>query len=266
MIGHFGAIGAGHMGGAVLKAVLSAGLFPPSSVHISSPVASELKPFAAMGCHTSPDNAAVVLASDIILLATRPHQVSDVLIEISPHMGGKCLLSIAAGVSVASMKALLPDTACVLRVMPNLPLAYGAGATVMAKPENVPERFVKTARAVFECGGIVEVLEEERMNASTALGGSGVAYFFRIAAVMGDWAEQNDIPADAALRIAAQTMLGASRMLTESGKAPGELASGVAVPGGTTEAAFRAFDEAGLETALRAGMDACMNRGAELNK
>ncbi len=266
MDSHLGAIGAGHMGGAILKAVLDAGLFPPSSVHISSPVPSERELFALMGCQTGPDNAGTVRSSDFILLATRPHQVDGVLREIAPFMSGKCLLSIAAGVTVSSIRALLPDDAYVLRAMPNLPLAYGAGAAVLAKSEGVPERFVSLALAIFECGGIVEVLQEELINASTALGGSAVAYFFRMASVMSGWAEQNKIPADAALRIAAQTMLGASRMLTGSGKAPGVLANSVAVPGGTTEAAFRAFDDAGFDAALRSGLDACRDRGAALSR
>jgi pyrroline-5-carboxylate reductase len=81
---------------------------------------------------------------------------------------------------------------------------------------------------------------------------------------MAGWAEENGIRQDTALRIAAQTMAGASRMLTEAGKTPEELADGVAVPGGTTEAAFLAFDREGLDEALKAGMDACTNRGMEL--
>ncbi|MDR1669737.1 MAG: pyrroline-5-carboxylate reductase [Oscillospiraceae bacterium] len=264
MDGHLGSIGAGHMGGAILRAVLDAGLYPPPSVHISSPVPSELEAFAQ--CDTGSDNAAVVNASGLILLATRPQQVPGVLREIAPHMSGKCLLSIAAGVTVSSIRALLPPDAYVLRVMPNLPLAYGAGAAVLAKPEGVPEGFAGQARAIFECGGIVEVLDEDLINASTALGGSAVAYFFRMAAVMRAWGERNGIPADAALNIAAQTMLGASKMLTGSGKTPGALAESVAVPGGTTEAAFRAFDETGFDGALIAGLDACRDRGIALYK
>jgi pyrroline-5-carboxylate reductase len=260
-----GAIGAGHMGGAVLRAVLAAGLFPPERVHISSPVPSELEPFARRGCRTSTDNAETVRNAELVLLAVRPNQVAGAVGEIAGLTEGKCLLSIAAGVTVSSIRKLLPAGAHVIRVMPNLPLTLGAGATVMAKPIDVPERFVEAARAVFARSGIVEELDESLINAATALGGSAVAYFFRVASVMSSWAGENGISYEAALRITAQTMLGASKMLTESGKTPGELADGVAVPGGTTEAAFRAFGEAGFDEALRAGMEGCKNRADALN-
>jgi pyrroline-5-carboxylate reductase len=179
-------------------------------------------------------------------------------------MEEKCLLSICAGVTTASIKALLPPTAHVLRVMPNLPLAHGLGATVMASPTDVPSEFVKAAKALFECGGIVEILDESLINAATALGGSAVAYFFRMAGVMTDWAAENGIPASAALRIVSQTMAGGSKMLKGPEKSPKDLANSVAVPGGTTEAAFQAFDREGFDKALKAGMDACRDRGIEL--
>lgn len=258
----FGAIGAGHMGGAILRAVLDTGLI--SRIHISSPVPSELNPFAARGCITGSDNRQTVRESDLILLAVRPHQVSEVLAEIAGETAGKCILSIAAGLPVSSIRSQLPENAYVLRAMPNLPLAAGCGATVLAKPEGVPEQFFETARALFECAGTVEILDESLINAATALGGSGVAYYFRMAAVMSEWAQSNGIPYDAALRLTAQTMAGASRMLLAAEKTPEALASGVAVPGGTTEAAFRAFDKAGFDQALCSGLDACRNRADEL--
>jgi pyrroline-5-carboxylate reductase len=260
----FGSIGAGHMGSSILRAVLDSGLYIPEMIHISSPVNSELEPFAAAGCVTGTDNLLTAVSSDLIMLAVRPGQVKDVLDEIAPAMDGKCLISIAAGVTVSSIRSSLPSGAHVIRVMPNLPVAYKLGAAVMASPEGVPRRFAEAAEAVFKSGGTVEVMDEDLINAATALGGSAVAYFFRMAEVMSDWALQNGISPEAALRITAQTMRGAAEMLTVSGKRPGELADGVAVPGGMTEAAFRAFDRLGFDEALRAGMEDCKTRGIEL--
>jgi pyrroline-5-carboxylate reductase len=252
------------MGSAVLQAVLDTGLYAPGRIHISSPVSSELAPFAARGCTVGPDNLQTVRNAELIMLAVRPNQVQGVLEEIAPVMEGKCVFSICAGVTVGELKAILPGNAVVLRVMPNLPLSYGLGTTVMAEPEDVPERFVEAVKAIFECGGIIETVDEDLINAATALGGSAVAYFFRMAGVMTDWAAENGISADAALRIAAQAMSGGAKMLTASGRTPGELANGVAVPGGMTEAAFKAFDREGFDRALRAGMDACRIKGIEL--
>jgi pyrroline-5-carboxylate reductase len=259
-----GSLGAGHMGSAILRAALDTGLYKPEAVYVSSPIPAELESFSLAGCHVSRSNRDTVQGADLILLAVRPAQAETVLKEIAGLADGKCVISICAGVTVSRIKSLLPPTAHVLRVMPNLPLAYGLGATVMANPCGVPEEFTAAAKALFECGGTVEVLDEKLINAATALGGSAVAYFFRMAGVMSDWAEENGITASAALRIVSQTMAGGAKMLTLSEKDPFDLAGSVAVPGGTTEAAFRAFDSKGLDEALKAGMDACRNRGIEL--
>jgi len=260
-----GLIGAGHMGSAILRAILDAGLVPPETIHISSPVPSELEPFAERGCVTSTSNLDTVRNAKLIVLAVRPDQIKTVLEEIAAETEWKCILSIAAGATVASIKELLPGSVAVLRAMPNLPLAYGSGATVMAiAGSEVPNRFFSMAVNIFKCAGNVVFLKEELINAATALNGSAVAYFFRIASVMAGWAEQNGIHPYEALQILSQTMSGASQMLSDSKKTPEELASGVAVPGGMTEAAFRAFDEVGFDDALRAGMDACRDRGIEL--
>jgi pyrroline-5-carboxylate reductase len=252
------------MGSAVLRSVLKAGLYPPERVHISSPVPSELRPFASEGCVTGHDNLAAVRAADIIILAVRPGQALQVLDEVAGAAAGKCVVSICAGVTVGSMKSRLHADTPAVRMMPGLPLAYGYGATVMASPDNVPERFVTAAKAIFECGGTVEVMDEDLIDAATALGGSAVAYFFRMAGVMTDWAAENGVPPGTALSIVSQTLAGASEMIRKSGQTPAELAKGVAVPGGMTEAAFKAFDRAGFDDALRAGMSACRDKGIEL--
>jgi len=259
-----GSLGAGHMGSAILRAALDAGIYKPEAVYISSPIPAELEAFSLAGCPVSQSNLDTVRGADMILLAVRPAQVETVLKEIAPLADGKCIISICAGVTVSKIKSLLPSAAHVLRVMPNLPLAYGLGATVMAAPFGVPDKFTSAAKALFECGGIVEVLDEKHINAATALGGSGVAYFFRMAGVMSDWAEKNGITSSAALRIVSQTMAGAAKMLTLSDKDPLDLANSVAVPGGTTEAAFKAFDRENFDGALKSGMEACKNRGIQL--
>jgi pyrroline-5-carboxylate reductase len=259
-----GSIGAGHMGSAILRAVLDSGLYPPDRIHISSPVSSELAPFTGAGCVTGTDNPRLAQNADLIMLAVRPNQAKGVLEEIAPFMNGKCILSICAGITVGYMKSLLPQDAFVIRAMPGLPLAYGYGATVISIPGGIPERYTKAAKAIFESGGTIELIDEDLINAATALGGSAVAYFFRMAGVMADWADQNGISSRAALNIVSQTLAGASAMIRESGQTPEKLSSGVAVPGGMTEAAFKAFDRAGFDEALRAGMDACRDKGIEL--
>lgn len=259
-----GSIGCGHIGSAVLNAVLNCKLFPPEDMWISSPIQSELDPFSVLGCHTLYDNQTIIKNSDLILLMVRPNQLDEVLNEIGLAAAGKVFLSVCAGVTTSKIRESLPNESIVMRAMPNLPISVGAGATALYIPYETPEKTSSIAKEIFSCCGRVVVMDEEQLNAATAVNGSGPGYFFRIASVMESCAYELGIPRDSALELIAQTMIGAGMQILRSGKTPGELASSVAVPGGTTEAAFKAFDEAGLNRAIHEGMLACKRRADEL--
>ena len=260
---HVGLIGAGHMAGALVRAFVK--ILPAENITLSCPDPELLAPFEAMGCRTCCDNTGTVASSELTILAVRPGVIETVLREISPVCGGKCLLSVAAGVSIGFIQSLLPG-AHVMRAMPNTPASVGLGAAALAISPDVPPEISNAAVALFESAGIVELMPEALFDTVTALSGSGPAYFFRMAAVMADWAHTRGMEYGAALRFAAQTMAGSAAMIESSGKSPGRLASDVAVPGGTTRAAFDVFDSRLWDDGLRAAMDGCAGRAAELGR
>jgi pyrroline-5-carboxylate reductase len=257
-------IGAGKMAGAILSQAVAKGHVTAGEVCVAEADPARLESFRREGYAAMQSNTEAVKRASLILLGVRPGQVAGVLGEIAPFMDCKTLVSIAAGVSVSSLKALLPGSASVVRLMPNLPVVMGCGACVIAAPAEAPPEHLCEICAFLRCGGEVYELQEEQINAVTALSGSGPGYFFRIARVMCQAASDMGIDEKTALALLSQTMLGSAKMLREEGASPALLAREVAVPGGTTQAAFTAFDEFGLDTAIAEGMSMCAKRAGEL--
>jgi len=259
-----GVIGAGHMGSALLTAILDAAVYSPGEVWVSCLDDVQLEPFAVMGCHVGKDNRAVLESAELIVLAVRPCDMSSVLKEAAPSSKGKCFLSLAAGVSIQAIGSVLPPGVPIMRAMPNTALIVGKGTTALAFPGGVPERYVNAAREIFESAGIMEVVEEGLMSVATSINGSGPGYFFRIASVMAGFAREQGMDYPTALRLAAGTMQGAAEVLLKGECSPEDLAKRVAVPGGTTQAAFLTMDRLGFDHALRHAMLDCAARADEL--
>jgi len=269
-----GVIGAGHIGSAILHAVLDSGLYPPEDIWVCDADPAKLEPFAGNGCHTGSDNREVLRESELIVLAVRPADMPDLLQEIAPvvreaaqpAVRRHCLLSVAAGVTIETIRGFLPPGTPVMRAMPNTPITVRRGATAVAIPHDVPAHFARAARDIFDGSGVAELLDETLLAAATGLNGSGPGYFFRIASVMIDCAREQGVPPDAAANLVAETMAGAAEMLKTSRETPRALAQNVAVPGGTTEAAFRVMDRLGFDSTLRAAMLDCAARAEELGR
>ena len=178
-----GFIGAGNMNGAILRGVLRQKRTEPERVWLSNRHPEKLDPFAAEGVHTTTDNAQVAAHSDLIILGVKPQMFPDVLPELAGITAGKCVVSIAAGISSESLRSALPG-ALVVRAMPNTPLMVGVGATAVARAEGVPEDLFQTVVALFSAAGEVAVIEERQMDDIINVNGSSPAWFFRMADVM----------------------------------------------------------------------------------
>jgi pyrroline-5-carboxylate reductase len=224
-----------------------------------------LKPFSRQGYRTTADNAEAVRGADYVLLGVRPHQAHDVVCGIAAEMAGKTLVSICAGVRSVSLKALLPESADVARVMPNLPATIGAGVTAIALSGVGADR-LKEIKAMLACSGTLVVLEESLIDAATAISGSGPGYCFKFAAAMQAEAQRLGLPPEAARAMIAGTLEGAARMLREPEADASELARHVAVPGGTTEAAFQTLDSYNFDAAVQAAVARCAERAGQLAK
>lgn len=260
-----GVIGAGNMGGAILQGALQAGILPPDRIWLANPHLEKTTPFGEMGVHTTTSNLEAVGNVDILLLAVKPQILPAVLEEIAPRTDGKCVISIAAGISRDWLERQLPG-AWVVCAMPNTPLMLGCGACAVSERGDVPQAQYQFVLDLFSAAGLTVQLPADRMNEMIPVSGSSPAFFFRMADRMVQAAQRRGIDPELALKMAAKTMEGSARMLLESGKTAQELERQVCSPGGTTLAALTAFDELGFDEMIELAFERCIRRACELGK
>lgn len=266
MLGYqVGFVGGGNMACAILSGALRQSVVRPENVILSNPHLEKLESFRIQGVRVTTSNVEAAKGAGIVILAVKPQKFEEVLPQIAPHVEGKCVVSIAAGISSDYIKQRLPG-AHVVRVMPNTPLLVGKGITALAQAPDVPEAYWDAVKELFSAAGQTVTVPEAQINAVIAVSGSSPAYFFRMAAVMAREGERLGLDRDLAVQLAACTMEGAAAMLQKSGKTPEELTAQVCSPGGTTLAALSAFDDGDFEGMMAGAMDRCVKRAQELGK
>lgn len=262
----FGVIGVGNMANAILESILDNGVFSPSEIVLYDPYSKVIDKFVSKGCFVADSPDELLDRSDLVLLAVKPGNIEQALGNLTVNTSGKCIVSIAAGISSGYLKKFLCEGTYVIRVMPNTPIMVKCGATAIAFNDGVPEKYWNKAVSIFSNAGSVCFVDESLINAATAVNGSGPAYFFTMADEMVKAAEEHGLDRETALILTAKTMEGAARMLLESGRSPSELADAVSSPGGTTLAALNEMKNSGFYEAIRKGMAACVKRAFELGK
>jgi len=261
-----GFIGVGHMASAILDSIFSKQVFLPLDIFLYDLCAANLTRFQQLGASICKNETDLVFNADFIILAVKPTQIEAVLNQVRGISSGKCFLSIAAGVSVADIERRLHPDAYVIRVMPNITLRYGYGATAIASNPRVPENFFDVAHRIFEASGVVSVLDESQMNAVISVNGSSPAYFLQMIEAMVQYAVSNGFCAEEAKKLAAMAMKGTAEMLLAEEDPIDEMIRRIATPGGTTEAALRAMTESHFSEAVAAGMDACTKRAEAIRR
>jgi pyrroline-5-carboxylate reductase len=259
-----GFIGAGNMASAIISSLLNAGT-DAGLIAVSDKNEERLKEFAKKGLNVFWENSETAKRSDIIILAVKPQNMNEVLPSIKSCVEGKTVVSIVAGVRTDRIRSALDKPLAVIRVMPNTPMLLEKGTVAIAFGEAGADIKDEITKIFSGCGEVFEV-SEDKMDAVTALSGSGPAYFYRIAEVLARSAHTLGLDYEIAVRMAASTMAGAAEMMKKSGKTPAELIKDVTSPGGTTLAALLAFDKSGLDDALREGFFAAESRSKELGK
>jgi pyrroline-5-carboxylate reductase len=263
-----GIIGAGKIGSAIVRGIISAGLVTKDHV-MASDVSDALRQAIAkdLGIEVTPDNGKVCDFADTVILAVKPQIVDSVLKEVAKKMGkAKLLISVAAGVPLSRLEANLTQAARVVRVMPNIPCVVGAGASGYAGGAHATAKDMEMVGLVLNSFGIALPVEEKYLDAVTGLSGSGPAYVFLFIESLADGGVQMGLSRDVALKLALQTVYGSARMALESGKHLGELRDEVTSPGGTTIAGLYALEQKGFRGTV---MDAVVNatrRSQELGK
>jgi len=260
-----GFIGAGNMTSAILGGALRCHVVRPEFVYLSNPHLDKMESFRTQGVHVTTDNVEVADAADIIVLAVKPQKFDEVLPELAGHTEGKCVVSIAAGITSDYILRYLPNVS-LIRAMPNTPLLIGKGVTSITRCNEVSDALFGAVTELFRAAGETVVVTEEQINAVIALSGSSPAYFFRFANAMVQKGMDLGLNEDLALKLTSLAMEGAAGMLVKSGKTAQELTRQVCSPGGTTLAALSAFDDAGLDEMIAEAMTRCVTRAEELKK
>ena len=258
-----GVIGAGNLAGAVIRGLLGAKFCASDAIIASQPDAALRESFAReTGVTVVADNAEVARRADVIFVGVKPSVVLPVLREIGDLLVGKLVVSLAAGVRIASMEAL--SAARFLRVMTNLPAAIGEGATAFARGSRTTENDAAKVRALFSAIGVLVEVEEAQIDAVTALGGSGPAFVYSVIEAFADGGVAEGLSPEVALALAAQMMRGAARLVSTSGKTPEELRRMVVTPGGTTAAGLAVFGRENTARDLADAIRAAAARGREM--
>jgi pyrroline-5-carboxylate reductase len=263
-----GFVGGGNMGEALIRGLLAAGQVPPEHIAATDVRAERTAELARrFGITAHADNARLVREADVVILAVKPQIVAAVLGEVAPAVTARHLLiSIAAGVSTASIRAALGRDARIIRVMPNTPALVLQGAAAIARGRGLAPDDVATAEEIFGAVGRAVVLDEEQMDAVTGLSGSGPAYVAIVIEALADGGVRVGLDRATAMTLATQTVLGAARLLADTGMHPGALKDMVSSPGGTTIAGIAALEEGGIRSALIRAVERATERSRELGR
>jgi pyrroline-5-carboxylate reductase len=261
-------IGGGKMGSALIKGILSRELLAAGDVTVADVVVKQLEvPKKTYGVRVTEDNKEAVRDADIIILAVKPQNMADVLKGIAGVIDkSKLVISIAAGISTQYIEEYLKKGCHVVRVMPNTPALIGEGAAAIAGGSHATDDDLAHATYILDAVGITVSLKEDLMDAVTGLSGSGPAYGFVIIDALSDAGVNMGLSRDIALKLSAQTILGAAKLCLTGDRHPMELRDMVTSPGGTTIAGLKAIEEGKIRATLMAAVEAATLRAKELGK
>jgi len=259
-------VGAGNMAGSIIGGLLDSG-HPAAALRAADPFPDSLERLRAMGVAVYADNAEAVSGADVVILAVKPQVMAEAVTGIAGVVGdsGAAVISIAAGITVASLQARLGARAPIVRCMPNTPALLRCGASGLYASDAVTATQRDCAQYIMSAvGSTCWVDSEAQLDAITALSGSGPAYFFLFMEAMIDAGCELGLARDTAGALALQTGLGAARMALESDEDLAELRRRVTSPGGTTERAVQSFENDGLRDTVSRAMRAAAERAAEM--
>jgi pyrroline-5-carboxylate reductase len=259
-------LGAGKMGGTLLRAFLDQKLVSPSHVTATvrhadhaATLGKELK------VRVGTDDRAAVCDADVVLVAVKPPTVAELLDEIRDALKpGALIVSVAASVPTKVIEQHLPEGAAVVRAMPNTPVAVSSGMTGLCSGTHAKAEHLELAKAMFEAVGRAIVVDEKHMDAVTGLSASGPAFVYIILESLAEGGVKVGLPRDVATLLAAQTMLGAARTVLETGHHPAQLKDGVTTPAGCTIDGIMEMEDGKVRSTLIKAIVKATERAKEL--
>ncbi|MCM2371972.1 pyrroline-5-carboxylate reductase [Aporhodopirellula aestuarii] len=265
-------VGGGQMARALVGGMIEKGIFDVSKLTIVDPSSPSLQWWVENhpGCRvmsgsTDESGENAFAASEIVLLAVKPHIVAPVLADPNADMSGKLVISIAAGVPLSSITKGAGHARAV-RVMPNTPSLVGEGAAAFCTGESVTDVDVECVERMLGSVGYVARVSENQLDAVTGLSGSGPAYVYLMIEALADGGVAAGLPRKTAMDLAVQTVRGAATMVRDTGDHPGLLKDNVCSPGGTTIAAMRVLEQNAVRGALIDAVTTSAARSRELAK
>jgi pyrroline-5-carboxylate reductase len=259
-------IGAGNMAEALVAGIIEKGVCAPQELIVTDIAQERLKHFELMyGVGTSDNNAVAITDADVVMLAVKPQIFgsiwSDLVCLLKP---GALVASIMAG--VPSEKIAMGEQIKVVRVMPNTPSLIGEGAAGIAAGAYASEEDLKLVEKMMRAVGATVIVKEEEINAVTALSGSGPAYVFYLLEAMLEAAAEMGLQQDVSRELALATVIGAARLMKETGEEAAELRRKVTSKGGTTEAALTMMESLHVKASIVKALQAAHARSIELAK
>ncbi len=261
----WGFVGAGKMAMALIQGMIRSGIAPSGSILAFDPVPMAVEAARAAGVRVVSSNREVAEGADVLVLAVKPQAMPGVLAELQPAVSTDHLvISVAAGVPLATLSAGLGPEPRLARVMPNTPALVGEGAAGFCLGANASAEDEALVRSCLTAVGRAFRVPESLLDAVTGLSGSGPAFVYVMIEAMSDGGVRAGLARDVATALAAQTVLGAAKMVLETGLHPGVLKDQVTSPGGTTIAGIHALERGGFRASVIDAVDAAAKRSAEL--
>ncbi|KAJ0032583.1 hypothetical protein NQD34_002664 [Periophthalmus magnuspinnatus] len=261
-----GFIGAGNMAFGIAKGIISGNVLP-ANIKVSAPSKRNFGRFQEIGIAGTNSNVELVCGSDIVFVAVKPHLVREVLNGISPYITDRhIVVSVAAGVTLETLQELLPENTSVIRLMPNLPCIVQEGALLFTRGSCAKPADGALLRSLLQHCGLVEEGPEAWLDIHTGLSGSGVAFVYLFAEALAEGAIKMGMPSSLAHTIASQTVLGAGRVLRDSGKHPAQLRSEVCTPGGTTIYGLHTLEQGGVRASTMSAVESATERARQLGQ
>jgi pyrroline-5-carboxylate reductase len=258
-------IGCGKMGELLAAGVVRAGIRRPDQILVTDANPTRVQEVVARHRFSSPgDNLTAAQQAATVVIAVKPKDVGAVLTEIAPAAAGRLVVSIAAGVTTATLEDGLGGAGVVVRAMPNAASQVGEGITAICGGTGAGPEHLRSARELLEGVGPVIVVDETLIDAVTAVSGSGPAYFALFAEALIDAGVSAGLSRDIAALLVSQTMRGTAALLTEGKMQPVEVREAVTSPGGTTAMAVRELERAGVRAAVLNAVQAAVDQSKAL--
>ncbi|HEY3664308.1 MAG TPA: pyrroline-5-carboxylate reductase [Chthoniobacterales bacterium] len=257
-----GFIGGGKLAGSVMRGLVRAKFCAPDEILTAEPNDAARSTLGGEGICVTAENAEVAKKADVILIGVKPGVVLQAIEQLGDAIEEKLVISLAAGIRLASMEEKSP--ARFMRVMTNTPAAVCQAATALARGARTTEEDCARVREIFSAIGFVAEVEENQIDAVTALAGSGPAFVYTVVEALATGGRACGLPAETSLGLATQTVRGAAQLALESKLSPEELRRMVITPGGTTAAGLAEMEKRGTAAGLAAAVEAAAARGREM--